>query len=186
MKRGMAAPTPHVTALRHQRPRCGGARQRRLLCVATATPQGRHGGARGRRLLRVSLRHPSVGSRFSLKQPPGIPCGGVMSAQGFLSTRSLEPTTIARGKLTVDSSLPRTESLSVLLQTGLRHQARGPNASTKVEPVNDRPSARSVLIQTSTQLVMSGHRAGLRRQTATAGNGRATPIQIQKICSHAI
>ena len=115
MKRGMAAPTPHVTALRHQRPRCGGARQRRLLCVATATPQGRHGGARGRLLLHVALRHLSVGSRFSLKQPPGIPGGGVMSAQGFLSTRSLEPTTIARGKLTVDSSLPRTESLSVLL-----------------------------------------------------------------------
>ena len=77
----------------------------------------------------------------------------MMSAQGFLSTRSLEPTTVARGKLTVDSSLPRAESLSVLLQTGLRHQARGPNASTKVELANDRPSPRSVLIQTSTQLV---------------------------------
>jgi hypothetical protein len=43
-----------------------------------------------------------------------------------------------------------------------------------------------VLIQTSTQLVMSGHRAGFRRQTATAGNGRATPIQRQRIYSHAI
>ena len=76
---------------------------------------------------------------------------------------------MARGKLTVISSLARTESLSVLLQTGSRHQVRGPNASTKVEPVNDRPSPRSVLIQTSTQLVTSGHRAGFRRQTATTG-----------------
>ena len=66
---------------------------------------------------------------------------------------------MARGKLTVVSSLARTESLSVLLQTGSRHQARGPNASTKVEPANDRPSPRSVLIQMSTQLVMSGHQA---------------------------
>ena len=179
---------PHATAPRRRCPRCGGARQRRLLCVATATPQGRRGGVQRRYPLCVTLQHLCVGSRFSLKQLPGFPGGGMMSAQGFLSTRSPEPTTVARGKLTVDSSLPRTESLSVLvlLQTGLRHQARGPNASTKVEPANDRPSTRSVLIQTSTQLVMSGHRAGLRRQTATAGNGRATPIQIQKICSHAI
>ena len=76
---------------------------------------------------------------------------------------------MARGKSTVVSSLARTESLSVLLQTGPRHQARGPNASTKVEPANDRPSPRSVLIQMSTQLVMSNHRAGFRRQTAAAG-----------------
>ena len=93
---------------------------------------------------------------------------------------------MAWGKLTVVSSLAKTESLSVLLQTGPRHQAQGPNTSTKVEPTNDRPSPRSVLIQTSTQLVMSGHRAGFRRQTATAGNGRATPIQSQRICSDAI
>ena len=68
---------------------------------------------------------------------------------------------MAREKSTIVSSLARTESLSVLLHTGSRHQARGPNASTKVEPANDRPSPRSVLIQMSTQLVMSKHRAGL-------------------------
>ena len=71
---------------------------------------------------------------------------------------------MARGKFTVVSSLARTESLLVLLQTGFRHQARGPNASTKVEPANDHPSPRSVLIQMSTQLVVSNHRAGFRRQ----------------------
>jgi len=72
------------------------ARQRRLLCVATATPQSRHGGAQGRRLLRVTLLHHGVGSRFSLKQPLGAPCGSTMSAQGFLSRWSLEPTAVTR------------------------------------------------------------------------------------------
>ena len=40
-----------------------------------------------------------------------------------------------------------------LLQTGVdfHRKARGPCASTKVEPVNDRPSPGSVLIQTSTR-----------------------------------
>ena len=66
---------------------------------------------------------------------------------------------MARGKFTVVSFLTRAKSLLVLLQTGFRHQARGPNVSTKVEPANDHPSPRSVLIQTSTQLVMSGHQA---------------------------
>jgi len=99
MKRGMASPTPHATAPRRRCPRCGGARQRRLLCVATATPQGRRGGAQRRYPLCVTLQHLCVGSRFSLKQPPGFPGGGMVSAQGFLSTRSLEPTTVARGEV---------------------------------------------------------------------------------------
>jgi hypothetical protein len=73
MKSGMASPMPHALVPRQQCPLCDGARQRRLLCVATATPQSRHGSAQGRRLLHVTLRHPSVGSRFSLKQPPGVP-----------------------------------------------------------------------------------------------------------------
>ena len=45
MKRGMASPTPHAPAPRRQCPRCGGAQQRCLLCVATTTPQSRRGGA---------------------------------------------------------------------------------------------------------------------------------------------
>ena len=73
MKGGTVLPAPHALTPRQQRPRCGGARQRHLLCVAAATPQGRHDGTQGRRLLRVSLRYPGVGSRFSLKQPPGAP-----------------------------------------------------------------------------------------------------------------
>ena len=89
---------------------------------------------------------------------------------------------MARGKSTVVSTLARTESLLVLLQTGFRHQARGPNASTKVEPANDHPSPRFVLIQMSTQLVTSSHRAGL---SAADDDGWATPIEGQRICSHA-
>ena len=87
---------------------------------------------------------------------------------------------MARGKSTAVSSLARTESLLVLLQTGFRHQAWGPNASTKVEPANDRPSPRSELM--STQLVISNHRAGL---PAADGGGWATPIQSQRIRLHA-
>ena len=86
---------------------------------------------------------------------------------------------MARGKSTVISYLTKTESLSELLQTGSRHQARGPNASTKVEPANDRPSPRSELM--STQLVISNHRAGL---PAADGGGWATPIQSQRIRLH--
>ena len=37
---------------------------------------------------------PYVDSRFSLKQRPHLLCGGMASAQGFLSTWSLEPTAI--------------------------------------------------------------------------------------------
>ena len=132
MMRGMAAPTPHVIAPRQQRPRCGGARQRRLLCVATATPQSRCSGAQRRRPLCVTLqtlprrlkvfsqattrtplwRH-GVGSRLSLNMKPGADRCGL-------------------GKSTVVSSLARTKALLVLLQTGFRHQARGPDTSTKV------------------------------------------------------
>ena len=58
-----------------------------------------------------------------------------------------------------------------LLQTGgsPHRKARGPWTSTKEELTNDRPSPRSVLIQVSTQLVVSNHRVGFRRQTAAAG-----------------
>ena len=91
MKEGRATLTPRAMALGHQRPRCGGARQRRLLCVATATPQSRRGSAQwGRRWALL----PYVDSRFSLKQRPHLLCGGMASAQGFLSTWSLEPTAI--------------------------------------------------------------------------------------------
>ena len=143
---------PHVTTLRHQRPRCGGARQRRLLCVATATPQSRHGGARGRRLLHIAPRHPSVGSRFSLKQRPRFLCGGMASAQGFLSTWSLEPTAIPEevGRVVVSSPAP-PEVLGAAADRTPPPGAGAPGASTKDKPANDRPSPRFVLVHTSTR-----------------------------------
>ena len=49
MKEGRVTPTPHAMAPVRQHPRSGGARQRRLLFVATATPQSRRGGAQRRR-----------------------------------------------------------------------------------------------------------------------------------------
>ena len=87
MKEDRASPTPHAVALGHQRPRCGGARQRRLLCVATATPQSRRSNAQRRRrwallplrrlkvfsqaTVMLPLRRYGVGSRLSLNMEPG-------------------------------------------------------------------------------------------------------------------
>ena len=87
MKEGGAPLTPHAMAPALRRPRCGGARQRRLLCVATATPQSRRSSAQRRRrcalpLLRrlkvfsqatatPPLRWHGVGSRLSLNMEPG-------------------------------------------------------------------------------------------------------------------
>ena len=55
--------------------------------------------------------------------------------------------------MSVAFSLAWRRPLLGLLQTGvdLSHKARGPCASTKVEPAIDHPSPRSVLIQTSTR-----------------------------------
>ena len=121
--------TPHAMAPALRRPRCGGARQRRLLCVATATPQSRRSSAQRRRrcaplLLRrlkvfsqatatPPLRWHDVGSRLSLNMEPGAdghpggswPCRPAVASTGDPPQRS-----------------------SVLLQTRPRRQARGPLA----------------------------------------------------------
>ena len=81
----------------------------------------------------VPLRRHGVGSRFPLKMEPG--------ADGCDS-----------GKMMVAFSLAWLKPLSVLLQTGLDlcHEVRGPCVSVGGKPANDRPSPRSVLVQTST------------------------------------
>ena len=177
-------PAPHALTPRQQRPRCGGARQQRLLCVATATPQGRHDGAQGRRLLRVALRYPGVGSRFSLKQPPGAPCGGMTSAQGFLSRWSwsrrlwLEkdvcrlPPRLARASLgaAADRRQPQPQGTGALCQHRGGAGKRPPFSMLRACP-NEHPSIRCVRV--------SG------RLPSAAGNSRATPIQSQRSCSHA-
>jgi len=184
MKSGTASPTPHALAPRQQCPRCGGARQRRLLCVATATPQSRHGGAQGRRLLCVALWYPSVGSRFSLKQPPGAPCGGMTSAQGFLSRWSwsrrlwLEkdvcrlPPRLARASLgaAADRRQPPPQGAGALDQHQGGAGERSPFSTLRARP-NEHPSILCAVV------------SGWPR--SAAGNSRATPIQSQRICSHA-
>ena len=112
------------------------------------------------------MRH-GVGSRFPLKMEP--------RADGCDS-----------GRMSVAFSLAWLKLPLGLLQTGvdLHRKVRGPCASTKVEPVNDRPSPRSVLVRarpnehpsfrcdraaSRLQHIESGHRAGFRRQLATAG-----------------
>jgi len=177
----MASPTPHAPTPRRQCPRCGGARQRRLLCVATTTPQSRHGRAQGRRLLRVTLRHLSVGSRFSLKQRPRFLCGGMASAQGFLSTWRLEPTAIPEEVDRVVVSSPAPPKVLVLLQTGPRHQARGPLAlaprtSRRATALLHAPCssirAPNLVLRrdgSPDSAAASGRRAGFRWQTTTAG-----------------
>ena len=108
---------------------------------AAAAPAVRHPTTPQRRLkvfsqatTGVPLRRHSVGSRFPLKMEPG--------ADGYDS-----------GRMYVAFSLAWLKPPLGLLQIGvdLRHKARGPCASTKVEPAIDRPSPRSVLVQMSTR-----------------------------------
>ena len=90
---------------------------------------------------------------------------------------------MARGKSTVVSSLARTESLSVLLQTGPRRQARGPNASTKVEPANDPPF--STLCAHPKEHPARDEQSLGWLPAVDGGGGWATPIQSQRIRLHA-
>ena len=115
---------------------------------------------------------PYVGSRFSLKQLPRFLCGGMASAQGFLSTWSLGPTAIPEevDRVVVSSPAP-PEVLGAAADRTPPPGAGAPGASTKDKSANDRPSPRSVLVHTSTRspTAASGRRVGSRWQTATAG-----------------
>ena len=122
MKEGRASPTPRAVTLGHQRQRPDGARQRRLLCVATATPQSRRYGAQRKRrwaliplrrlkvfsqaTVMLPLRRYGVGSRLSLNMEPG--------ADGHPG-----------GRRPCRRHPRHHPELLVLLQTGPRHQARG-------------------------------------------------------------
>ena len=96
--------------------------------------------------------YPYVGSRFSLKQRPRFLCGGMASAQGFLSTWSLEPTAIPEevDRVVVSSPAP-PKVLGAAADRTPPPGAGAPGASTKDKPASDRPSPRSVLVHTSTQ-----------------------------------
>ena len=131
-----------------------------------------------------------------------LPCGTLTSAQGFLSSNHLGPMRWhgvgsrfplkmepGAGRMSVAFSPAWRRPLLGLLQTGLdpRHKARGPCASTKVEPAIDRPSPRSVLVQTSTHpsaatgrqaslsTSRSGLWAGLRGSWRRQGHSHSKP-----------
>ena len=113
---------------------------------------------------------PYVNSRFSLKQRPRFLCGGMASAQGFLSTWSLEPTAIPEEVDRVVASSPAPpEVLGAAADRTPPPGAGPPGASTKDKLANDRPSPRSVLVHTSTHSPASDRRAGFRWRTTTAG-----------------
>src|SRR6185295_13423985 len=88
---------------------------------------------------------PYVDSRFSLKQRPRFLCGGMASAQDFLSTWSLEPTAIPEevDRVVVSSPAP-PEVLGAAADRTPPPGAGGPGASTKDKPASDRLSPRSV------------------------------------------
>ena len=128
------------------------------------------------------MRHLSVGSRFSLKQPPGVPCGGTTSAQGFLTRCSLEPTAVAReGCLSLSpspaSSLPwsccRQASTSTARRGGPVPAPRWSRRTTALlhAPCSSEraPVLPQLRVSSWLRLTMSGHRAGFHRQLATAG-----------------
>src|SRR6185369_4822000 len=76
------------------------------------------------------------------------------------------------GRMSVAFSLAWLKPPLELLQTGvsLHRKARGPCASTKAKPANDRPSPRSVLVQTSTRpSAAPGCQAGFSTSRAAIG-----------------
>ena len=108
-----------------------------------------------------------IDSRFSLKQRPRFLCGGMASAQGFLSTWSLEPTAIPEE---VDRDLlppQHRRSTSALLGAAADRtpppRAGAPGASTKDKPANDRASPRVAPVHLL--------RKGVWSPSATAGGG---------------
>ena len=187
---------PCALTPRQQCPRSSGTRQRCLLCVATTTPQSRRGGAQRQRLLCVTLRHPSVGSRFSLKQPPGFPCGGTASAQGFLSRWGLEPKAMAREGCLSPSPSPgsclpwsccRQASTSIARHGGPAPAPRWSRRTTALlhAPYSSK-RAPVLLLRQGVKLASAYQGRPSGWLPPAAGNGRATPIQSQRSCSHAI
>src|SRR6185369_1792433 len=87
--------------------------------------------------------YPYVDSRFSLKQRSCFLCGGMASAQGFLSTWSLEPTAIPEevDRVVVSSPAP-PGALGAAADRTPPPGAGAPGASTKDKPANDRTSPR--------------------------------------------
>src|SRR6185503_10660148 len=108
---------------------------------------------------------PYVSSRFSLKQRSCFLCGGTASAQGFLSTWSLEPTAIPEevDRVVVSSPAP-PGALGAAADRTPPPGAGAPGASTKDKPANDRTSPRVAPV-----LLLRKGCGFHRRMTTTAG-----------------
>ena len=142
------------------------------------------------------LRHLSVGSRFSLKQPPGFPCGGTAAAQGFLSRWSLEPTAVTRGRCRSPSPSPGSSLSWCCCRQALTSATRrgGPVPAPRW---SRRTTALLHALCSSKRAPVLPLRQGVKLASAhyehpsdwlpmVAGDDWATPIQSQRICSHAI
>ena len=173
MKEGRASPTPRAVALgtnahgvvAHGSGVCCALPLRHLRAGAAT----HSGGAAGRC-------YTYVGSRFSLKQWPRFLCGGMASAQGFLSTWSLEPTAIPEevDRVVVSSPAP-PKVLGAAADRTPPPGAGAPGASTKDKPANDRTSPRPAPV-----LLL---RKGVWFPSADDDGGRgASPTQSQRIC----
>ena len=132
-------------------------------------------------------RHPSVGSRFSLKQRPCFLSDGMASVQGFLSTWSLEPTAIPEevGRVVLPSPAP-PEELGAAVDRAPPPGAGAPGASTKDKPANDRTSPRFapvLLLRKGVDLASAHYERPSGWLPSADGDGRGgSPIQSQRIC----
>ena len=125
--------------------------------------------------------YPYVDSRFSLKQRSCFLCGGMASAQGFLSTWSLEPTAIPEevDRVVVSSPAPPQALGAAADKTpppGAGAQARAPRTSRRTTALLHAPcsSIRAQISPAAPGLEASSCRsrrwaAGARWRTAAAG-----------------
>ena len=125
--------------------------------------------------------YPYVDSRFSLKQRSCFLCGGMASAQGFLSTWSLEPTAIPEevDRVVVSSPAPPQALGAAADRTpppGAGAQARAPRTSRRATALLHTPCssirAPNLVLRrdrSPDSAAASGRRAGFRWQTTTAG-----------------
>ena len=160
------------------------------VCCASPLRRLRAGAATHRGVAAGRCR-PYVGSRFSLKQRPCFLCGGMASAQGFLSTWSLEPTAIPEevDRVVVSSPAPPQALGAAADKTpppGAGAQARAPRTSRRTTALLHTPCS-------STRAHIFPLRQGGKPAPAAAGGGRpalgggrrrqgASSIQGQRIC----